>query len=185
MSWSTKREARNTTHVASLLLAEVRHEVNLCLVLPVAAQKEGHCNHTVPGGATHQLGSSEFETPEAAMLRENEEEIGSPPENMYKSSRIGEPLLHRTSKGKDKLIQPFVGILHEPFAQPKMINEIATVNWCKPGDWKHFIETMNEGKHQLVLAMMRRAAQEKILFPCMRRALRDFLSKNDYLELVR
>lgn len=184
MSWSTKREARNPTHVASLLLTEVRRKVNLCLVLPVVALNEGRTNHTVPGGEIHQLGSSVFETPENAMVRENKEEIGSPPENMHKSIRIGAPVLHRTAKGKDKFIQPFVGILHEPFALPNMPQEIASVNWCEPVDWKHLIETMNEGKRQLVFAMMRRAAQEKILFPCMRRALRDFLSRNDSLELV-
>lgn len=174
-----KRAAQKPTHVAALLLAEVQRRPQLCFVLPTIAVIDGCDNHTLPGGGILQVGASRFETPEAALLRETQEETGSPQGNFKRHARLGLPILHRTHTGKAKHIQPFAAVLHQPYDQPLRPDEIAAVRWRGPDDWEAMLATMNEGKRRLVLDMMHEAAFLRVLFPCMRRALRGFLHETN------
>jgi 8-oxo-dGTP pyrophosphatase MutT (NUDIX family) len=179
MGCLSKRKAQNPTHVAALLLTEYLRQPRLCFVLPTVAVIDGRDNHTLPGGAIHQTSSKRFETSEAALLRETREETGSPKENFKRYACLGPPILHYTNIGKQKHIQPFAAVLHQPYDQPQRRDEIAAVRWCRIDDWEAMLATMNEGKRLLALGMMREAALLRDLFPCMRRALRGFLQETN------
>jgi hypothetical protein len=174
----TKRAHRTPTHVAGLLLTANRANVRACFVKPTAAVRDGRDNHTVPGGGIHQIGAKRFETPEQALLREAGEETGCPSDNWRYYTRIGEPIAYLTGRGEKKVTQLFVGIVYEPYFEPRLRDEIAAVDWCEPIDWFEKLASMNEGKRQLVLHMMHEAVSIGELFPCMRRAIRIFLGEN-------
>ncbi len=172
-----KREHRTPTHVAGLLFAATRSRVQACFLKPAAAVLDGRENHTVLGGAIHQIGARRFEAPEAALLREAHEEMGCPADNWHRYLRIGEPVLHVTGQGEQKTTQLFTGIVYEPCFEPRFQDEIAEVAWCDPSGWFEKIASMNEGKQRMVLHMMREAASFRELFPCIRRSLRSFLDE--------
>ncbi len=182
MGSMSKRDRRTPTHVAGLLLTAKRTNVRLCFVKPSAAVRDGCDNHTVPGGGIYQIGAKRFETPEEAFIREAHEEIGCPADNWRCFVRVGGPVVHLTGRGQRKVTQPFVGIVNQPYAQPRLPDEIAAVNWCDPTGWSEKLASMNEGKRQLVLHMMQHAASLGELFPCMRRSIRTFLAehRSDY-----
>jgi ADP-ribose pyrophosphatase YjhB (NUDIX family) len=173
-----KRERRTPTHVAGLLLTANRTDVRACFVKPTAAVRAGCNNHTVPGGGIHQIGAKRFESPEQALVREAGEEIGCPSDNWRCYIRVGGPVIHLTGRGEKKVTQPFVGIVHQPCSEPRLQDEIATVDWCDPTGWFEKLASMNEGKRQLVLHMMQHAASLGELFPCMRRSIRTFLAEH-------
>jgi 8-oxo-dGTP pyrophosphatase MutT (NUDIX family) len=171
-----KRERRTPTHVAGLLLTTNRTDVRACFVMPTAALRDGRGNHTVPGGGIHQTGAKRFETPEQALIREAYEEIGCPTDNWRCYLRIGEPVVHVTGRGEKKVTQSFVGIVYEPYSEPRLKDEITAVDWCEQTGWFEKLTSMNSGKRQLVLHMMQEAASLGELFPCMRRSIRTFLA---------
>lgn len=179
MGWLEKREACTPTHVAGLLFTASGNYVQACFVLPVAAVRDGKRNHTLPGGGIHQTSARRFETPENALKREVREEIGCSEGNWDRFEPIGLPVERFTYQRQRKLTQPFVGILHQPCSEPTLRDEIAAVHWCEPDAWREALASMNEGKRQFVLAMMQEAVAVKVLFPCMRRALRGFLRETN------
>lgn len=180
-----KRNLQKPSTVLAIVLAEVNRQPLMCFVEPTVAARDGRHNHTVPGGGIHQLSSCRFEEPEVAIVREIWEETGSPADNIYRLLAFGTTIFHTTGKGSKKYIQPFASILRKPYAEPKMTDEIANVNWCEPSDWSRMLATMNYGKQRLVLSMMYEASAMKELFPCMKRALREFVAAVEPSFIVR
>ena len=175
---------QQVTHVEGIIFYVRGSHIWLCFVLPVAALEAGRKNHTLPGGRIHQLGRHRRESVIDAMMRELQEETGTPGSAIRDLSMIGEPIEHLTAKREPKLVQGFVGVVTEQTVQPRLPQEIAEVRWHQVSEWHQLLATMNPGKQVLVLELLRQALFFRGLFPCIKRNIKVFLSEQSSKAIV-
>ncbi|MEK7461984.1 MAG: hypothetical protein AAB618_00175 [Patescibacteria group bacterium] len=179
MRLETRLASRGVSNVAGLFFDLHNHEIRLCFALPTAAHLDGKGNYTVPGGRIRRLGAHRFEPVRTAMYREYGEETGGTEDDILILSGVGAPISHCTGRGEIKLVQGFAGIVAKSCSSPQDADEIKSVDWLTPDTWQRAINTMNQGKQQLVLNIMRGTCQLSRMYPCVKREITRFLAEMD------